>query len=106
MEPQVIIFGVTSLVLGSVVGFLLGRFTSGAILYLLWITLVLGNAILLIAPLGGLVGLPQEGWSRLGYVILAMIFVAPALAGSLVAGWAGLRMRRRHLHKGSEQDAD
>lgn len=106
MDPQVIIFGASSLVLGSVVGFLLGRFTSGAILYLLWVVLIVGNAILLIPQLGALFGLAQEGWSRLGYVILSMIFVSPALAGSLIAGWVGLRLRRRHRQSAVEQNAD
>jgi len=95
MTPNLILFALTSLVLGSGAGFLLGRFTSGAILYLLWGALAGGLLVLMIAPLGGAFGLAQDEWSRTLYTYISVIFMAPALVGSGLFGWIGLRKRRR-----------
>ena len=94
MNLNLILFAMTSLVLGSGVGFLLGRFTSGAILYLLWAALAGGLLVLLIAPLGAVFGLAQDEWSRMLYTYISVIFMGPALVGSGVFGWIGLRIRR------------
>ena len=83
-----------SLVLGAVAGFFLGRFTSGAILWLLWAALVGALLLFLIPALGALAGLEQDGFSRAAYVFLSWIFLAPALAASILAGWFGMRGRR------------
>jgi len=94
MNPNLILFALTSLALGAGVGFLLGRFTSGAILYLLWAALGAGVLVLLIAPLGGALGLAQDEWSRVLYTYISVIFMGPALVGAGLFGWIGLRKRR------------
>lgn len=94
MDMTVITYVIVSLVLGAVAGFFLGRFTSGAILYLLWVALVAALLVLLIPALGRLAGLEQDEWSRMAYVFLSWIFLAPALMASILAGWFGIRGRR------------
>ncbi len=94
MDTLVLIYVIVSLVLGAVFGFFLGRFTSGAILYLFWAALVAALLVLLIQPLGDLVGLDQDEWSRMAYVFLSWIFLTPALVASVLAGWLGMCGRR------------
>ncbi|MAN13605.1 MAG: hypothetical protein CL945_02665 [Dinoroseobacter sp.] len=94
MDVTVITYVIASLVLGAVAGFFLGRFTSGAILWLLWAALVGALLLFLIPALGALAGLEQDGFSRAAYVFLSWVFLAPALAASILAGWFGMRGRR------------
>lgn len=104
MDANLIIFAVTSLVLGAGAGFFLGRFTSGVILYLLWAALAGSLLILLVAPLGRALGLAQDDWSRALYLYTSGIYLGPVLAASGLGGWAGLRARSRHLAKEDGDD--
>lgn len=100
MDGNLFIFALTSLVLGSGIGFLLGRYTSGAILYVLWAALVGSLLVLLVAPVGRVLGVAQDDWSRALYLYMAAIFLGPVLISSGLFGWVGLRKRRRVLREG------
>lgn len=103
MDGNLVLFALTSLVLGSGAGFFLGRYSSGAILMGLWAVLTGSLLILLIAPLGRVLGLAQDEWSRVFYLYLSAIFLGPVLLGSGFFGWLGRRKRRAVLSEGGER---
>jgi hypothetical protein len=97
MDGNLVIFALTSLVLGAGAGFFLGRYTSGVVLFVLWAALAGSLLVLLIAPLGRVLGLAQDEWSRMVYIYTSVIFLGPALVSTALFGWLGLRRRRRAL---------
>ena len=95
MEPQILIILGLSLLAGSAIGFLLGRHAAPWMLYLFWALLAAFVVSFTSDPIMDLMGLPNNGFDRLGYVAVATLFVIPALIGAVCVGLPTLIRRRR-----------
>ncbi len=93
--PEIWVLSAICTALGFGFGWGLGRFLSATLLYLLWIGLAVTDAVFLWPALENALGLREGGWHVLGYTVMAIFFASPALVGSLIGGWIGLRQKAR-----------
>ncbi len=85
----------TSFAAGSAIGFLLAKYAAPWLLYFVWAALTVFIVCFSVDPVMDLLGLPDNGYDRIGFFALAMLFAAPALIGCLGVGLATLVQRRR-----------
>ncbi len=102
MNPTIILILSVSVLAGAGIGYLLGRHAAPWLLIFIWA--VMAGFIISFSsdPIMDAMGLPDTGFDRLGYVFLAWLFVAPALAGSLIVGIPTLIRRKNREAAGDE----
>jgi len=90
MNPEAVVAIVGGLVVGSGIGFGLGRYAGGG--WLLAFCLILGAVALGLfsSPVLEAIGIPRDGFNHLGYFAVSMLILMPALAGAVVFGGIGL----------------
>lgn len=95
MNPEAWIALIGGLAVGSGIGFGLGRYAGGG--WLLGFCLILGAVALglMSSPVLEALGIPREGFNHLGYFVVSMLVLIPALAGAIVFGGIGLRRASR-----------
>lgn len=90
MNPEAWAAIIGALVVGSGIGFALGRYAGGGWLFGVSLLLGLPALGLLSSDVLVLLGIPREGWNHLGYFAFSMLVLLPALAGLIVFGGIGL----------------
>lgn len=93
MESEVVIVGLAAFAVGAVPGYFLGRY-AGGIAAVVWFVLLAGAAAVLV-----LMGQGTRGWDGLAYLVGALLLLAPAALGGALAGWLGVKLRRRRRQR-------
>jgi hypothetical protein len=101
MTPEALIAIGTGLVVGSGLGFVLGRFAGGGWLFGFSLLLGLPALGMLSSDVLEAIGIPREGFNHLGYFAFSMLVLMPALAGAILFGGIGL-WRASRLRGGPE----
>lgn len=83
------------LLLGLAVGWVIARFASRPLLYLVWIVLALAFAWGFWPFIQVRLGQPQDAWDGAARIALAVVFIGPTLLASVLGGWLGLRQKAR-----------
>ncbi len=88
MEWVILNVAVVALAVGGAVGWAIGRWAGGRpVFWLVVAGLLAAAAMLLMAQQG-------SAYDGIGYVIGAVVLVAPAALGAALGGWIGARQRR------------
>ena len=90
MTPEAWTAIIGGVVVGSGIGFALGRYAGGG--WLLAFSLLIGAVAmgLLSSPVLEAFGIPREGFNHMGYAAVSILILAPALAGAILFGGVGL----------------
>ncbi|MGI3184818.1 hypothetical protein [Nioella aestuarii] len=96
-EAWIAIIG--GLVVGSGIGFSLGRYAGGGWLFGCTLLIAVVALGLLSSPVLEAFGVPRDGFNHLGFAAVSILILAPAMAGMIIFGgiglWRASRMRGR-----------
>lgn len=95
MNSESLIAILSGLIVGSGIGFVLGRYRGGGWLFGFSLIMAIVAMGLLSSAVLEAFGIPRDGFNHVGYAAVSILIVMPALAGSIVFGGLGLWLAAR-----------